>query len=133
MIGDALHIDKELLRLNISVPVKRRSIVDYLDNGELFYVTRNGSRCDIDPGELRFLADQCTEIEKMRIRLPFLVSSDASGDGTAWRVDGQAESAVIARMLGKTRHLNDSVRFYNPDLQKLRKMLPTCTFIVFSV
>ena len=53
MIGDALHIDKELLRLNISVPVKRRTLVDYLDNGDLFYVTRDGNRCDIDAEELK--------------------------------------------------------------------------------
>ncbi|MBO5654172.1 MAG: DUF61 family protein [Candidatus Methanomethylophilaceae archaeon] len=133
MIGDALHIDKELLRLNISVPVKRRTLVDYLDNGDLSYVTRDGNRCDIDAEELKVLSEVCTEIEKMRVRLPILVSSDASGEGTAWRVDGVAESAVVARLLGKTRRLPDSVRFFNPDLHNLRKKLPTCTFIVFSV
>lgn len=133
MIGDALHIDKELLRMNVSVPVKRRTIVDYLDNGDLVYVTRDGNRCDIDPEELEFLRSYCTEIEKMRIRLPILVSSDASGEGTAWRVDGQAEAAVVSRILGKTQRLPNSLRFYNPDLHNLRKRLPTCTFIVFSI
>ena len=133
MIGDALHMDKELMLLNTSVPVSRRTIVDYLENCNLVYFTRNGGRCDIDAEELGFLAKNCTEIEKMRIRLPILVSSDASGEGTAWRVDGVAESSVIARLLGKTLHRSDSLRFYNIDLQKLRKLLPTCTFIVFSI
>ena len=133
MIGDALHMDKELLRLNISVPVKRRTITDHLDNGDLSFVTRDGNRCDIDPAELAFLAGQCSEIERMRVRLPILVYSDASGEGTAWRVDGAADSAVVARLLGKTLRLPNSVRFFNPDLHNLRKMLPSCTFIVFSV
>ena len=133
MIGDALHIDKELMRLNVSVPVNRRSIVDYLDNGDMSYTVRGGTCCDIDPKELEFLSDNCTEIEKMRVRLPILVYSDASGEGTSWRVDGQADSDVVARLLNKTKRLPNSVRFFNPDLQKLRKMLPTCTFIVFSV
>ena len=133
MIGDALHIDKELLRLNVSVPIKRRSIVDYLDNGDLSYTVRGGAQCDIDPEELAFLSDNCSEIEKMRVRLPILVYSDASGDGTAWRVDGAADSDVVARLLNKSKRLPNSVRFFNLDLQKLRRLLPTCTFIVFSV
>lgn len=133
MIGDALHLDKELMRMNLSVPVKRRTIVDYLDNGDLHYVTRDGNRCDIDRDELDGLAAQCTEIEKMRVRLPILVYSDASGEGTAWRVEGVSDSDVVARLLGKTKRLPNSVRFYNPDLHKLRKLLPSCTFVIFSI
>lgn len=133
MIGDALHIDKELLRLNISVPVGRRTITDHLDNGDLTYRTRDGKVCSIDPEELGFLSGNCTELERMRIRLPIFVSSDASGECTSWRVDGVVESKVIARILGKTLTREGSLRFYNPDLRNLRRLLPTSVFIVFSV
>ncbi|MBE6517878.1 MAG: DUF61 family protein [Thermoplasmata archaeon] len=133
MIGDALHMDKELMRMNLSIPIKRRTIIDYLDNGDLSYVTRDGNRCDIDSAELDVLDSVCTEIEKMRVRLPILVYSDASGEGTSWRVDGISDSDVVARILGKNKRLPGSLRFFNPDLHKLRKKFPTCTFIVFSV
>ncbi|MGN1045249.1 MAG: DUF61 family protein [Candidatus Methanomethylophilaceae archaeon] len=133
MIGDALHIEKELMRMNVSTPVARRTIREHLDSGDLTFRTKDGCTCDITPEELQYLDGICTEMEKFRIRLPILVSTDASGEGTAWRVDGPAESAAVARILGKQRRKEDSVRFFNPDLKKLRGILPNCIFIVYSL
>lgn len=131
MIGDALHLDKSLMQMNSSVPVQRRSLLDYLENGDLFFITRDGGRCEIDPGELEHLSSVCTEIEKMRLRLPIMVSTDCSGDGTSWKVEGSVDTAVVARLLGRTILTEDHLRFFNPDLKRLRGILPTCTVITF--
>ena len=41
MIGDSLHLDKAFMQMNISVPVSRRSLLDYSENGDLFFSTRH--------------------------------------------------------------------------------------------
>ena len=131
MIGDSLHIDKALMQMNVSVPVNRRTLLDYSENGDLFFDTRDGNRCGISKDEIDLLCRGCTEIEKMRLKLPIMISTDCSGDITSWKVEGRTETAVVARLLSKTVMTEDHLRFYNPDLKRLRDMLPTCTVVTF--
>ena len=131
MIGDSLHLDKALMQMNVSVPVNRRTLLDYSENGDYFFVTRDGVTCEISKDEIDMLCSKCTEIEKMRLKLPMMISTDCSGDITSWKVDGKTETAVAARLLSKTVMTDDHLRFYNPDLKRLRDMLPTCTVVTF--
>ena len=131
MIGDALHLDKALMQMNSSVPVDRRSLLDYSENGNLTFSTRDGGTCEMSKEEIDYLCGVCTEIEKMRLKLPLLISTDCSGDITSWKVEGAVETAVVARVLGKTVIAPDHLRFYNPDLKRLRSLLPTCTAVTF--
>ena len=131
MIGDSLHLDKALMQMNSSVPVSRRSLLDYEENGEWFFTTRDGVRCEISEEEIGYHCSICTEIEKMRLKLPILISTDCSGDITSWKVEGRTETAVTARILGKNVLTEDHLRFYNPDLKRLRTRLPTCTAVTF--
>ena len=131
MIGDSLHLDKALMQMNSSVPVSRRSLLDYAENGDLFFSTRGGNRCDISKDEIDMLCGRCTEIEKMHLKLPIMISTDCSGDITSWKVEGRTETAVVARLLSKTVTTEDHLRFYNPDLKRLRGLLPTCTVVTF--
>ena len=131
MIGDSLHLDKSLMQMNSSVPVSRRSLLDYSENGDLSFATRDGGRCEISREEIDYLDGICTEIERMRLKLPILVSTDCSGDVTSWKVDGKTETAVVARILGKNILTEDHLRFYNPDLKRIRSILPTCTVVTF--
>ena len=119
------------MQMNSSVPVSRRSLLDYSENGDLFFMTRDGNRCEISKDEIDMLCGRCTEIEKMRLKLPIMISTDCSGDITSWKVEGRTETAVIARLLSKNVTVEDHLRFYNPDLKRLRGMLPTCTVVTF--
>ena len=131
MIGDAMHLDKALMQMNSSVPVNRRSLLDYSENGDLTFSTRDGGTCEIAAEEIEYLCGICSEIEKMRLKLPLLISTDCSGDVTSWKVEGAVETAVVARILGKPVFSSDHLRFYNPDLKRLRSILPTCTAVTF--
>ena len=119
------------MQMNSSLPVSRRSLLDYEENGDYRFVTRDGVSCDLDPKEIEFLCDRCTELEKMSLKVPILVSTDCSGDMTSWKVEGCVETRVVARILGKNVVTEDHLRFYNPDLKRLRSMLPTCTAVTF--
>ena len=131
MIGDSLHLDKALMQMNSSIAVSRRSLLDYEENGDLFFVTKDGNRCEMSSEEIGMLCRECTEIEKMRLKLPIIISTDCSGDITSWKVEGKIETAVVARLLNKPVFTDDHLRFYNPDLKRLRTMLPTCTVLAF--
>ncbi len=131
MIGDALHVDKELMVMNHSIPVNRRTVIDYIENGNYTFVTRDGHICDISQDEVELIHSNCKLAESLRVRLPIIVHTETSGDCTAWAVDGAADAAVVARILGKALHNPEMLRFYNPDLKKLRDLLPTCTFMAF--
>ncbi len=132
MIGDALHLEKELMMVNRSVPVNRRTIADYADNGDLFYSTKDGHICELDQGELDFLCSICSPTEMFRVRLPILIYSDTSGDCTSWKVEGPADISLVAKILRKSAASGEKLRFYNPDLKKLRQILEKSTFLVFS-
>lgn len=131
MIGDSMHIDKVLMQMNVSVPVSRRTLLDYAENGGLTFTTRDGHLCDISEDEIERLVSVCSEIEKMRLKIPIFISTDCSGDSTSWKVEGRTEAAVVSRILGKPVFAEDHLRFYNPDLKRLRDLFPTCTVVTF--
>ena len=131
MVQDAFDVNKLITSMNTHVPSSRRSLLDYLESGDLTYRTRGNDVCEIDRREIEYLSSMCTEIEKMQLRLPIMVSTDISGDTPAWKVDGLVESKVVARILDRTQYRPDSVRFYHPDYQKLLKLLPTSVIVLF--
>lgn len=128
-MADVFDVSKMIGSINEHVPVTRRSITEILETGENTYKAKNGEIFEMDAEEIVRLAEYCTEMEKMRIRLPIFVSTDTSGDGMAWKVDGAAESKVVAKILDKPQYRSDSVRFYHPDYRSLLCLFPT-TFIV---
>lgn len=126
-----MNIERIISDMNSNMPINRRSLSDYEDNGDLTYSTKNGSVCSFDAAELAFLASKCTEIEKMRLRLPVFVSTDTSYQGGAWKIDGKTEVSVISKILNKRPYREDILRLYYPDLKDLRKLLPNLTVALF--
>ena len=125
------YVESIMKGMNASIPVTKRTLIDYAESDDLTYRTRTGETIELDRSEIDLLMDRCTESEKIRLKLPIMISTDTSGEGTAWKVDGVVESKVIARLLGKPQFREDSVRLYNPDYKILRKMLPNAVITVF--
>jgi len=122
----------DLIRdMNSCIPVGRRTLVEHIDSNDFSFRTKDGSVCEIGKDEIGLLSDICTEMEKMVLRLPIFISTDAGADAGAWKVDGTTESEVVSRLLGKAKFKPDTVRLYYPDMMELRRVLPNATFIVF--
>lgn len=128
---DTKYVESIMKGMNTSIPVTKRTLIDYAEGDDLSYRTRTGETIQIERSEIELLMDVCTESEKIRLKLPILLSTDTSGEGTAWKVDGTVESKVIARLLDKPQFRDDSVKLYNPDYKNLRKMLPNAVVTVF--
>ena len=125
---DIEHIIRDM---NRHIPVSRKSLLECLEAGEGTYETKDGQKCSIDRKDLELLAGKCTEIEKMRLRIPIFVSTDMSYEGGAWKVEGRTEAAVVSKLLNKKLYKDDFLRLYYPDLKELRRMLPSIVVVLF--
>jgi len=126
-----VDIEHVIRDMNRHIPVSRKTLLEYLESGEDTYETKDGQKCSVDRKDLEFLAGKCTEIEKMRLRVPIFVSTDISYEGGAWKVEGRTEAAVVSKLLNKRLYKDDFLRIYYPDLKDLRKMLPSLVVVVF--
>jgi uncharacterized protein (UPF0216 family) len=125
------YVESILAESNSNVPVSRRTLIDYLENGGLSYRTRGGEVFEMDLSEIEAIARVCTEVEKIRLRIPMIVSTDTSVEGGAWKVDGETETSVMSKILGKRPYRKDMLRFYNPNLAELRRKFPTTVVLAF--
>jgi hypothetical protein len=118
--------------LNSSLAVGKRTLEQMMDSGDYSYKTRDGSVVTIPKEQMEFLWEVCEETEKIRLRLPIFVSTDISAESGAWKVEGEPEASVVARIIGKTMFKEGLIRLYHPDLKDLRKKIPDAIMIVFT-
>ncbi|MBR4225724.1 MAG: DUF61 family protein [Candidatus Methanomethylophilaceae archaeon] len=118
--------------LNRNLAVSKPSLFEMEQSGDFTYRTRDGSVIDIGREQFETLWDICDDSERLRLRIPIYVSTDVSGEVSAWKVEGKVEAAVVARLLDKPRFCDDRVRLYNPDLKRLKKLIPDAYMVVFT-
>ncbi|MDD3232561.1 MAG: DUF61 family protein [Candidatus Methanomethylophilus sp.] len=129
---DPRNIPAMMADLNRNLPVRRRTLIDYLERGELTFTTRSGESIPFSAGELDALAAICSDQEKLTLRLPIFIATDPSSERGNWKVEGTTEVAVVARLLRRAVHRPDYLPLYHPDLKTLRDLLPGLTFVLFS-
>lgn len=128
---DPRNIPQMLAAMNSNMPVKRRTLADYIDNGNYAYETKSGETVSFDGKGVDYLDSVCTPQEKLTLRLPIFVSTDTAAEGNCWKVDGRTEVAVVSRMLGRRVHSDDYMRVYYTDLMQLKKLIPDLVFTLF--
>lgn len=92
---DPRDISRMVAGLNSNMPVSRRTLRDYMDNGDLFYVTKAGDRVPFPQDGINHLASITDESEKMLLRLPVLVVTDTSAERPQWKIEGRTEVRVM--------------------------------------
>ena len=117
--------------LNSNLAAGKKPLTAMVD-GDRTYSIRDGSTIDVSPEQLQTIWDVCDDSERIRLRLPIYIGTDVSGETSAWKVEGEVEAAVIAKLLGKKIHRDGYLRLYHPDLKKLKTMIPDCFLMVFT-
>ncbi|UAL08012.1 MAG: DUF61 family protein [Candidatus Methanogranum gryphiswaldense] len=130
-MSDPIDVERIVSEMNNNMPINRRTLLDYLENGDYTYQTRSGIKGTFGPVELEYLSSICTEIEKMRLRLPIFIGTDVISETGAWKVEGKIESSVVSKMLGKNRHCEDYIQLCYPDLLEVRRLLPELAVVIF--
>ena len=118
--------------LNSNLVVSKRTLAEMMDSDDHTYKTRDGSVVEIPAEQLRILWDVCDDSQRISLRLPIYVSTDVSGEVSAWKVDGRVEASAVAALLGKRLHRDGYLRLYHPDLSDLKAKVPDCIMIVFT-
>lgn len=117
--------------LNSNLAAGKKPLTAMVD-GDRTYNIRDGSTIDVSPEQLQTIWDACDDSERIRLRLPIYIGTDVSGEISAWKVEGEVEAAVIAKLLGKKIHREGYLRLYHPDLKQLKTMIPDCFLMVFT-
>lgn len=118
--------------LNSNLAVSKRTLEQMLDSGDRTYKVRDGSTVEIPEEQLMLLWDACDDSQRIALRLPIYVSTDTSGETSAWKVEGRVEAPVVAKILGKRLHKDDYLRLYHPDLRNLRSKIGDAIMMVFT-
>ena len=129
---DPRNIEAMIAGMNSNLPVRRRTLMDYIENGGDTFDTRSGDKASFDRCGIDYLDSICTDQEKLLLRLPILVSTDPSSENGGWKIDGMTEVAVVSRVLGRRVHAEDRISVYYPDLICLKKLIPGRIFTVFT-
>ena len=118
--------------LNSNLAVSKRTLEQMLDSGDRTYKVRDGSTVEIPEEQLMLLWDACDDSQRIALRLPIYVSTDTSGETSAWKIEGRVEAPVVAKILGKRLHKDDYLRIYHPDLRDLRSKIGDAIMMVFT-
>ncbi|MCH3977522.1 MAG: DUF61 family protein [Candidatus Methanomethylophilus sp.] len=129
---DPRNIKAMLAGMNSELPVRRRTLMDYIENGGDTFETRSGEKASFSRAGIDYLSSICTDQEKILLKLPLFVSTDTTSEEGGWKIDGTVETAVVARILGRRVHSEDRIRLYYPDLMRLKKCIPGLIFTVFT-
>jgi len=125
-----LDVGRMISEMNRHLPSSRRTLLEHLDSKDYTYKTKDGHVCSFDKEEIDLLNRTCSELEKMRLRLPIFVSTDPVSEN-AWKVDGTVETAVVSKLLERKPFRDDMMRFYHPDLKRLRDVLPNAVAVLY--
>lgn len=116
--------------MNSHLPSSRRTLAEHIESGDRRYTAKSGHTVTMDEDELKLLESVCTDTERIRLRLPMFVSTDASAEN-AWKVEGLIETSVISKILDRKTNREDMIRFYYPDLKTLRQRLPNAVAVMY--
>jgi len=128
---DPRDITRMLAGMNSNMPVKRRSLMDYIENGGYTYETKSGESISFDRAGIDYLDSICTDQEKLMLKLPIFISTDPNSEHGGWKADGRTEVAVLSRILKRRVHSEDRMAVYYADISELKKVIPGLTFTLF--
>ncbi|MCQ2079852.1 MAG: DUF61 family protein [archaeon] len=128
---DPRDVTRMLASMNSNIPVNRRSLADYIDNGDYTYSTKSGETISFEPQGIEYLDGICTVQEKLTLRLPIFISTDPSSESGGWKAEGRTEVAVISKILNRRVHSDDHISIYYADILTLKKLIPDLFFTLF--
>ena len=128
---DPRDISRMIANLNSNIPVNRRTLMDYIENGDFTYRTKTGEVITFPREGIDYLASITDDQEKLTLRLPIFVTTYVQAERSCWKVDGITETAVVSKLLGRRVHSENRLPVYYPDLMDLRKKIPELVFVLF--
>lgn len=124
---------KILQSLNSHLPAQRKSLSSLLEEEKPRVIGKDGSSHRFKRAELNQIAQIIPEKYHNRVKLPIYIEMAPDyGRGTAL-IHGYLNCEIVQDVLEIKKEKKDEIIIYRPDINKLRKKLPTTTQYVFYI
>jgi len=124
-------LQKMLALMNNHLPTSRRYLTELMGEDEPEYLGKDRVRYRMDKAEMELISSLLDPLDRVRLRLPILISTDTQGETGAWKVSGKVEAKLVGKLLNKEPDSEEEIRFYFPHLSELRRKLPTTTVVMY--
>ncbi len=128
---DEKVMEKLLHNMNEHIPPKRKSLAAMLDEDDPCYEGKDGRRYKVSKDELKKLAAKADPWDLDRIKIPILLMTDTGYGEGYWKVIGKAETRLISRLIEREPEKEDVIYIFYPQLNYLRRLLPTATNVMY--
>jgi uncharacterized protein (UPF0216 family) len=130
--GDKKMLIKAIQTMNQHLPGKRLPLSELLSMEKPGIKSKDNIFFIMDKAELDLISKSLPRLMWNRLRLPLLIEmSPDFGSGSA-RIQGQVETEVVSKLLGKARRPEDKFMIiYMSEVRELRRKLPTTTQYAF--
>lgn len=117
--------------MNAHIPSKRPSLASLLESSEPSYSGRDDRVFHVDKKELDLLAKQLDSWDHPKLKIPILLMTDTNYEDGRWKVIGRTEVKVVSKLIQREPEKEDEMLIFYPQLQYLRKTLPTTTNVMY--
>lgn len=122
---------KTIQTMNQHLPSKRINLAELLSMERPGIKGKDNAFFIMDRSELDLISSSLPRFLWSRLRLPLLIEMSPDYGSGAARVLGEPEVELVGKLLGKERQTAKQLIIYLPEVQQLRRMLPTTTQYAF--
>lgn len=122
---------KTIQTMNQHLPSKRINLAELLSMERPGIKGKDNAFFIMDRSELDLISNSLPRFLWSRLRLPLLIEMSPDYGSGAARVMGEPEVELVGKLLGKERQTAKQLIIYLPEVQQLRRMLPTTTQYAF--
>ena len=123
-------LKKEIFSLNKHVPRRRKTLSELLIEERPHVIDGLGNRHRFKRNELKYLSNLISENEQSKLKLPIYIEIESETSGAI--ISGVIERKIVSLILNKEL-LDGEMFIYRPEMQILRRKLPTTTQYIFLV
>jgi hypothetical protein len=122
--------------LNLHLPTKRKTLSELLKEKDPSIKGRDGTDHYFKKTELEYLAKLVPKKFHHSLKLPIYIEISTDYESGTYRIRGLVEGKVINKILEREENNLDEMEtpmifIYRPELQKIRRLLPTTTQYIF--
>lgn len=129
--GDKKMLIKTIQTMNQHLPGKRLPLTELLAMEKPGIKSKDNTFFIMDKAELDLISQSLPRFLWNRLRLPLLIEMSPDFGSGAARIQGEIETEMVSKLLGKARPEGKSLIIYLPDVRELRRKLPTTTQYAF--
>lgn len=123
-------LKKEIFSLNKHVPRRRKTLSELLIEERPHVIDGLGNRHRFKRNELKYLSNLISKNEQSKLKLPIYIEIESETSGAI--ISGVIERKIVSLILDKEL-LDGEMFIYRPEMQILRRKLPTTTQYMFLV